>query len=96
MKQKQFILLVNKANARIRSLEKHFDTEVYAVKQIRNMLDIEPIQGITKSGRISKKTYDEETQKRVISAINKFLGMKTATVRGVKKARNNLLKNISD
>ena len=96
MKQKQFILLVNKANARIRNLEKTFGDDVWAVNKVRDMLSTEPIQGITKSGRISKKTYDPDAQERVINTINQFLGWETAKVRGIKKSMNKFRTNIVD
>lgn len=96
MEQKKFILLVNKANARIRSLEKHFGSDIWSLKTLRNYLDVEPIQGLTKSGRISKRTYDENTQARVIETINRFLDMQTATVRGVKKQRTQFRSNIEN
>lgn len=89
--------LAKKANQRIVRLERAFGKDRWATKKLRDMLDIEPLQAWTKTGRIKvNKNMTPEQLQATITATRKFLNSKVSTVSGVKKVRHSTITKIAE
>ena len=88
--------LARRANQRIRTIERVFGKDTWAVKRLRNKLDIEPLKAWTKTGRVKfNKSMTELQMKATIIAVNNFLNSKTSTIKGIKQARKKQIQAIS-
>ena len=88
--------LSKRANQRLVRLERVFGKDTWASRKLKNRLDIEPLQAWTKTGRVRVNKSMTITQLRAtIKATNQFLNSQTSTVAGIKKVRENQIKNIS-
>lgn len=88
--------LARRANQRIRTIERVFGKDTWAVKRLRNKLDIEPLKAWTKTGRVKfNKSMTELQMKATIIAVNNFLNSKTSTLKGIKQARQKQIQAIS-
>lgn len=76
---------VNKANQRIAKIEKVYGKGSWAIKKLYSYLEVDYIQAITNTGRISLKQNYSDIQLRAIrKATNQFLNSKTSTLSGIK------------
>lgn len=88
--------LAKRANQRIVRIERVFGKDVWAVKTLRNKLDIEPLQAWTKTGRVKYNKSMTITQLRAtIKFVNNFLNSQTSTISGIKKVKKTQVKNIA-
>ena len=80
--------LSKRANQRIVRLEREFGKDTWATRELKDKLEVEPLQAWTRSGRVKVNKSMTETQLRAtIKEVNKFLNKATSTKRGIKKAR---------
>lgn len=79
-----------RANKRIASVEKSYGKESWAIKKLRNRLDIPKLDSWTKGGRISISSKQSIPQMRAqINAVSQFLNSNTSTISGIKRAISN-------
>lgn len=76
------------ANQRIVRLEREFGKDTWATRELKDKLEVEPLQAWTRSGRVKVNKSMTETQLRAtIKEVTKFLHKPTSKIRGIKKAR---------
>ena len=91
--------LINEANARLRSLERHYKTGSWASKRLRNYLQDAKIDIWTTRYGGSIKKIPTNINKTALLAIHRivtnFLNSQTATRKGIKTVRRNQIKSIA-
>ena len=90
--------LSKRTNQRILRIERLTGfTEGFAVKELIDRLSIEPLQAITKTGRVAvRKDFSNLQMKAIIKAMNNFLANPLSTQRGIKKYSNDLSKEAGE
>lgn len=87
--------LSKRANQRLVRLERAFGKETWASKNLRNKLDIEPLQAWTETSRVRINKSMTITQlEATIKATKEFLNSETSKVKGVKDVRKRQIKEI--
>lgn len=80
---------INKANERLKSLQKRYKKGSWATKKLADRLDSETLKAWSKKGRISVKENLNEMNKTELTALRKaiknFLSSETSTKSGIKK-----------
>ena len=80
--------LSKRANQRIVRLEREFGKDTWATRELKDKLEVEPLQAWTRSGRVKvNKSMTETQMKATIKEVNKFLNKATSTKRGIQRAR---------
>lgn len=89
--------LSKRANQRIVRLEREFGyTDVWAVKKLRNKLEVSTLLAWTSKGRVAvNKSMTSIQMKATIKAVNQFLNSATSTKTGIKKVRRNQISSIA-
>ena len=88
---------VTKANQRIRRIQAKYGDKAWAIANLTDKLDREPlISAINKySGEIKLNKQMSDAQLNAIrSATNEFLQSKTSTLRGIKQAKENMISSL--
>lgn len=88
---------VSKANARLKSLQRHVKAGSWASKKLRNRLAQQTLKAWTKSSRIRISTNMTVTQlKAVQKAINQFLKSQTSTYKGIKEVSEQTIESLEE
>ena len=93
--------LVNKANARLDSLQRRYKKGTWASKKLSNRLSSNKLNVWTRSGKIKLKKNMSKTQLVAVNkAVNQFLNSQTSTKKGIskvkKKTNEKLRETLSD
>ena len=87
--------LVNKANARLDSLQRRFKSGTWATKKLANRLGSMKLKAWSKKGKIKLKKNISRTQLIAINkAINQFLSSSTSTKKGIKDVREKTIESL--
>lgn len=94
------VRLTGRVNKRINEINLKYGKESWATKNLISRLDVKGIN-VIRGGRVKiPKTLSEQKLKLVESALNKFLGMQTSSVKGIeqviKKQKKNIKVSLSD
>ena len=94
------VRLTGRVNKRINEINIKYGKESWATKKLLSRLDVKGIN-VVRGGRIKiPKNLPAQKLKLVESALNKFLGMKTSSVKGIenviKKQKQNIKVSLSD
>ena len=80
---------INKANARLKSLQRRYKSGTWATRKLAERLNNETLKAWSKSGRISVKGELKKMTKTQLTALKKsiknFLASDTSTKKGIKK-----------
>lgn len=88
------IRLTGRVNKRINEININFGKESWATKKLLSRLDVKGID-VVRGGKIKiPKNMSNQKLKLVESALNKFLDMKTSSVKGIKETIKKQQKNI--
>lgn len=93
--EKETRKLVNKANARLDSLQRRFKSGTWASKKLANRLSSNKLNMWTKKGKI--KTGKNLTKTQLIGlnkAINQFLNSRTSTKKGISDVRERTIETL--
>lgn len=88
---------VDKANKRIRRIQAKYGDKAWAVANLTEKLDRQPLINAINpySGEIKlNKSMSDATLNAVRSATNEFLKSKTSTLRGIKEAKANMIASL--
>lgn len=88
---------VDKANKRIRRIQAKYGDKAWAVANLTEKLDRQPLINAINpySGEIKlNKRMSDATLNAVRSATNEFLKSKTSTLRGIKEAKENMIASL--
>lgn len=88
---------VDKANKRIRRIQAKYGDKAWAVANLTEKLDRQPLINAINpySGEIKlNKSMSDATLNAVRSATNEFLKSKTSTLRGIKEAKENMISSL--
>jgi hypothetical protein len=88
---------VDKANKRIRRIQAKYGDKAWAVANLTEKLDRQPLINAINpySGEIKlNKSMSDATLNAVRSATNEFLKSKTSTLRGIKEAKENMIASL--
>lgn len=88
---------VDKANKRIRRIQAKYGDKAWAVANLTEKLDRQPLINAINpySGEIKlNKKMSDATLNAVRSATNEFLKSKTSTLRGIKEAKENMIASL--
>lgn len=88
---------VDKANKRIRRIQAQYGDKAWAVANLTEKLDRQPLINAINpySGEIKlNKSMSDATLNAVRSATNEFLKSKTSTLRGIKEAKENMIASL--
>lgn len=92
--EKETRKLVNKANARLDSLQRRFKSGTWATKKLSNRLSQNKIK-MWKNGKIKLPKNPTKTQLRAVNkAINQFMLSKTSTKKGIKSVRETTIESL--
>lgn len=87
--------LVNKANARLDSLQRRFKSGTWATKKLANRLGSMKLKAWSKKGKIKLKKNVSRSQLVAINkAINQFLSSSTSTKKGIKAVREKTIESL--
>ena len=88
--------LARKANKRLQKVESEFGKDTWASRNLRQRLEAEKVQALTKSGRVSMRGNMSVPQMRAtINATKQFLNSKTSTVEGIKETKEAVKNSMS-
>ena len=92
--EKETRKLVNKANARLESLERRFRSGTWASKKLANRLSQNKVD-MWKNGKIKLPKNPTKTQLRAVNkATSQFLASKTSTKKGIKSVRESTIESL--
>lgn len=92
--EKETRKLVNKANARLDSLQRRYKSGTWASKKLANRLSQNKVD-MWKNGRIRLPKNPNKTQLTAVNkAVNQFLRSKTSTKKGIQEVRRKQIESI--
>ncbi len=92
--EKETRKLVNKANARLDSLQRRFRSGTWASKKLADRLSQNKVD-MWKNGKIKLPKNPNKTQLRAVNkAVNQFLASKTSTKKGIKSVRESTIESL--
>ena len=87
--------LVNKANARLDSLQRRYRSGTWATKKLANRLSSNKMKMWSKKGKIKLgKNPNKQQLLAVNKAVNQFLQSQTSTKRGISKTRQKTIESL--
>lgn len=87
--------LVNKANARLDSLQRRYRSGTWATKKLANRLSSNKMKMWSKKGKIKLgKNLNKQQLLAVNKAVNQFLQSQTSTKRGISKTRQKTIESL--
>ena len=87
--------LVNKANARLDSLQRRYKKGTWASKKLANRLGTNKIKAWTKSGKIKMRKNMTKTQLLAVNkAASQFLKSQTSTKKGISATRRKTIESL--
>jgi hypothetical protein len=93
--EKETRKLVNKANARLDSLQRRYKKGTWASKKLANRLSSSNLKAWSKSGKIKIKKNANKTQMLAINkAVNQFLKSSTSTKKGIGIVREKTIESL--
>lgn len=89
--------LVNKANARLDSLQRRYKKGTWASKKLSNRLSSNKLNVWTRSGKIKLKKNMSKTQLVAVNkAVNQFLNSQTSTKKGISKVKKKTIEKLRE